>query len=378
MCPDDNIAASVRKALNGLLLFGGGGKPREHANIHRESAHTLSKRVVVLLCENGRRHENGNLAAVLHRLERSTECDLGLSVPDITADQTVHNLRRLHVLLHIRNRRKLIVCLLIREHFLKLALPRRIRSEHMPLLRLALRIKLDKILGDLIDRLLDFFARVVPFLRAEAGEFRRGFVTARILLQDTQVRRKDVEQVAASVLDLDVILRDMVYFNLLDAAVDADAVILMDDIVAHLQILQRANLLAALKAVMMLLFLSLLAENIGLGDDHEADCGIFKAMSRMSVAGLDLSGRRHTLRVLRVESKRVRVREILRKASCACARRRENQDTLALLPGLLKIRCESVKTIIVRRGLAGMDVNLVPREERISLRKAADCRAAVF
>ena len=51
----------------------------------------------VLRGEHGRRHEDGDLLAVLDRLERGPQRDLGLAVADVADDQPVHRPAGLHV-----------------------------------------------------------------------------------------------------------------------------------------------------------------------------------------------------------------------------------------------------------------------------------------
>ena len=73
--------------LGGLLV---GLEPRQALEDHREAGHPLAEGREVLLDQQRRRHEYGDLLAVLHRLERRTDRDLGLAVADVAADQPVH------------------------------------------------------------------------------------------------------------------------------------------------------------------------------------------------------------------------------------------------------------------------------------------------
>ena len=66
----------------------------------------LGERVEVLLDEQRRRHQDGDLLAVLHRLERRPHGDLGLAVADVAADQPVHRDRLLHVGLDLVDARR--------------------------------------------------------------------------------------------------------------------------------------------------------------------------------------------------------------------------------------------------------------------------------
>ena len=55
----------------------------------------------MLLGEDRRRDEHQDLLAVLGGLEGGAQGDLGLAVADVAADQAVHRVRRLHVVLDV-------------------------------------------------------------------------------------------------------------------------------------------------------------------------------------------------------------------------------------------------------------------------------------
>ena len=57
--------------------------------------HPLAEGAVVLLGQDGRRHQHGDLLAVVDRLERGADGDLGLAVADVAADEAVHRPRLL-------------------------------------------------------------------------------------------------------------------------------------------------------------------------------------------------------------------------------------------------------------------------------------------
>ena len=68
-------------------------------------------------------HQDRDLLAVLHRLERRPHRDLGLAVADVAADQPVHRDRPLHVALDLVDGAELVRGLHVREGVLQLALP---------------------------------------------------------------------------------------------------------------------------------------------------------------------------------------------------------------------------------------------------------------
>lgn len=81
----------------------------------------------MLLGEDGGRHQIDHLLSLLDRLKCSADGDLCLAVPHISADQPVHDLRALHIMLRVLNGLELIFCLLKGKHLLEFFLPDRVR-----------------------------------------------------------------------------------------------------------------------------------------------------------------------------------------------------------------------------------------------------------
>ena len=64
-----------------------------------------SRKVLKCCCsQHGRRHQNRDLFAVHHRLERGANADLRLAEAHIAADQPVHGLGAFHVGLGLTDR----------------------------------------------------------------------------------------------------------------------------------------------------------------------------------------------------------------------------------------------------------------------------------
>ena len=78
---------------------------------------------MVLLGQDGRRHEHGDLLAGVDGLERRADGDLGLAVADVAADQAVHRLLLGHVALDRLDRRELVGRLLEGKGGLELGHP---------------------------------------------------------------------------------------------------------------------------------------------------------------------------------------------------------------------------------------------------------------
>ena len=67
-----------------------------HFDAHRMIAKAMAKGLQVLLRQNGRRRQHGDLLAAFDGEERRPHGDFGLAVADIAANQSVHRLLALH------------------------------------------------------------------------------------------------------------------------------------------------------------------------------------------------------------------------------------------------------------------------------------------
>ena len=108
-------------------------EPAERPQVHGEPGEALLEGLEVLLHEQRRRHEHGDLLAVLDGLERGAHGDLGLAEADVAREQAVHRDRPLHVGLHLVDGLQLVGGLGERERLLELALPRGVRAERVTL-----------------------------------------------------------------------------------------------------------------------------------------------------------------------------------------------------------------------------------------------------
>ena len=154
----------------------------------------LRERAVVLLREHGRRHEDRDLLAVVDRLERGADGDLGLAVADVAADEPVHRLRLREVGLHLLDGRELVGRFLVRERGLELPLPVGVGRERDAGHGLPHRLELDHLGGHVADRLGDLVLLAAPRQPAELRQLRLRLLPADVLLHQIDPRRRDVEE----------------------------------------------------------------------------------------------------------------------------------------------------------------------------------------
>ena len=150
--PITTSTSPLADAGDDLRLLLRGQEPREHLDPDGIVREALAERLAVLVGEQRRRHEDRDLLAVLHRLERGADRDLGLAEADVAADQAVHRRVALHVGLHRVDRLELVGRLLVRERLLDLVLPRRVGRERVAGSREPPAVEHHELLGDLARR----------------------------------------------------------------------------------------------------------------------------------------------------------------------------------------------------------------------------------
>src|SRR5450756_1185136 len=173
---DHDVDAAVADPVQDRLLLGGAVEPADHPDGEWEVGEPLGERGEVLLREQRRRHEYGNLLAVHHRLERRPDGDLGLAVADVSADHPVHRDRRLHVGLDFVDGLQLVDRLDVREGVLELALPWGVRAEGVAGRGHPGAVEPDQLGGDLLDRFAGAAFALGPVRPAEPVQ--RGRLTA--------------------------------------------------------------------------------------------------------------------------------------------------------------------------------------------------------
>ena len=187
MCSDHNVHRTVFQSADDLLLLGRCTEPGHHLNGHRIISHPFQKRCEMLLCQDRSRNQICHLLAILHRLERRPDRNLGFTVSDIPADQPIHDTMTLHVLLRLGDRPQLIIGLFIRKCFLKLFLPYGIRRICKAFLLLPYRIEVHQFFRNACHMSFYPGLRRLPCRTAQLIDLRSGPILAGIFLDQIQL-----------------------------------------------------------------------------------------------------------------------------------------------------------------------------------------------
>ena len=239
--PHYQIDSTLLQSLDGPRLLLLRTEPAQHLDPHRIVAKPLRKGLEVLLGEDGRRYEKGDLFVVDHGLEGGADGDLGLSETDVAADNAVHGFVLHQVVQDLTNDPLLPVRLLVFEALLHLPEKLVVGRKGVPLSELALRVELDQFLRDVLDVLLDPALRVPPVAGAELVYLGFRLLSTDILLDKLQRIDRHVKPVFILILDEKEVLFAPVDLQFLNAFVYADAVFQVNYIIAYREVPEGAE-----------------------------------------------------------------------------------------------------------------------------------------
>ena len=362
---DDDIAHAAFQVLQGLFLLGRRPETGEQADIDRVGMHPFGKGAVMLLGQDGRGDQNCHLLAVLDCLESGPDGDFRFAEAHVAADQAVHDLIALHVLFGIFDGLQLVSRFGIREELLELMLPDRILFKGMSFALAAGGVEFDQIVGHFFNGPPDFALGVGPFLAAKTVDLWFGGGGRGVFLQDIQFSRQDIQGASAAVFNFNIILGNTVDFDLFNAPVNADAVILVDYIVPDLQVGKVLDNITGRS------FLFLLpdhggAEDIGLGNDGKADLRILIAVTDTAPAGHDVPGPDRPHGIFCIETGDPVICKILGQTSGSGPGRRQDNDFELVLPVFFQAFRQGGKALVIGSGAAGMHGNDLIRHKKVT------------
>ena len=238
MGADDEVDLAGSNAGNDLLRLSRREESRQHLDPDRVAGEPLAEGLVVLLRQQRRRHEDRHLLAVLDRLERGAQRDLGLAEADVSDQQPVHRLRLFHIGFHVVDSDALVGRLLVREGGFELSLPRCVDHERVTGCRQAALVEHDELLRDLPYRRLDPRAGALPIGAAHARQ--RGRITTGVVTDHVDLVGRHVELVVTAVGQQQVVALHTSDRPRDHAFVLRDAMRRVHHIVAGLEILEDA------------------------------------------------------------------------------------------------------------------------------------------
>ena len=150
--PDHHVHRALAEPRHHGLLLLRRAEAGEQLHPERERRKPLGEGPPVLLGQDRRRRQEGDLPAVHGGLERGPEGDLSLAVADVPRDQAIHGTGLLHVGLDLLDGAELMGRLLEAERRLELPLPGRVGAEHVAVQDRARRVEPEQLLGHLAER----------------------------------------------------------------------------------------------------------------------------------------------------------------------------------------------------------------------------------
>ena len=185
-----------------------------------------------------RRSEHGDLLSVLDRLEGRPDRNLRLPVAGVSADEPVHDSRRLHVALDVLDGGLLVGRVFVEEGRLHLALPAGVGWERVTAPGPAGGVELQQLGRHLMNRGFGLPPQGLPPLPPDAVEA-RGLVSrvrADPPLDLVEPVDGDAEHLAPVVGDHENLDRLPAYLHALQPAEAADAMLHVDDVIARRQL----------------------------------------------------------------------------------------------------------------------------------------------
>ena len=346
VCPDQDIDQTFLEICQRFLLFCRCPETAEQIHPHRIIFHPLHKIIIMLLCQDRCRHQKYNLFALLCRFKCRTDRHLCLTISDIAADQSVHDLIAFHIFFDCFDRFQLIIRLFKWKGLFKFFLPDGILTIAEAFFPLPCRIELHQIFCNIFDRTAHPCLGASPFLCAKPVQLRTLRLRIRILLDHIKLCCRNIEIAAAGILYFHIVFCDLIDLNLLDSTVNAKSMILMYNIISWCKLRKALDRLAFIAFDLFAFFL-FPAENITLRDHQKPDQRIFIPTMRIAVDQHDLSCLHNTVQIFGIKCAKFLIPQILRQTFCPCSRSAQQDHALSLFLPLPQVFYQQFKTVVV-------------------------------
>ena len=233
---DGDVDPAGGEVFGGRLEFLGGAEAGEHLYADGEGGEAALEGFVVLKREHGGGRENGDLFAVAKGFEGGAHGDLGLAEADVAAEEAVHRGEGLHVGFDFVDGRELVAGGGVFEGVFEFALPVGVRGKGEAFGDLALGVELEELFGHVAHFGFDAGFGFGPGSAAEFVEGGFGVAGAAVLLDEVHAGERDVELVAAVVLEQHEVALLVALDDFAEAEELADAVLGMDHVVAGFEV----------------------------------------------------------------------------------------------------------------------------------------------
>ena len=146
MRTDHDIDFPAPQFVKHLLLLARRPKARQQIHLDWKALHTACDRLVMLPCQDCRRHQQRALLGVAHAFEGGAQGDFRLAEAHVAAEQPVHGRLPLHIVFDLIDAAELILRLVEFEMGFKVALPFVVLGKSVPLGLHPVGVELDELL----------------------------------------------------------------------------------------------------------------------------------------------------------------------------------------------------------------------------------------
>ena len=252
-----------------LLLLRGRAEAAQHVNAHRDVLEAFAERVVMLLGENGGRHQHDHLLAAQHHLVGRAHGHLGFAEAHVPAHEAIHGLLGHEVRQDLVDRYFLVLRFLECKSFREFGHQRAFGLEGVPRARFAGRVEGHQLLGHVFDGLAGAGLGALPGPVSQPVQRGCGGVHPGELLHLMEPVHRDVHLVAVGINQLQEVTFLIAGTQAPQSIIAPDAVLHVHHQVALLQLAQGSD------KVLQLGFLEvalprLFAENLLFGDQRKA------------------------------------------------------------------------------------------------------------
>ena len=239
---DDDVDVARGQPGQHVQLLAPAAEPAEQLNLDGMVGEARDEGVEVLLRKNGGGHQHRHLPPVHGGFECRPQGHLGLPIPHVAGDQTVHGALALHVSLGIGDGAELVGCLDECKGFLELALGRGVRTERHARGELARGVDLEQLRRYRLRRLLSAPLGTLPVGGIEAAEIRLRVAHADELLHSRYLIDWHVEAVVTLIFQEQILTRATRILELDDAGKARHAMVDMHHEVTGLEVREKRSL----------------------------------------------------------------------------------------------------------------------------------------